>query len=671
MKREIVAVWVSLVMMAGFVVIVDVVNDIIPSVRAATITVDDSGGADYLTIQEGINAANPGDTVYVYNGIYYENVVINQSINLTGEDRDTTIIDGGGSGNVVNTSVDWINITEFTVRNSGGGFQDYGIDIRSSNNYLSFCNISFNYNGIHIYDSVNNTIFNCLVVRNNWHAIESVLSSNVMISQCNISDSLYGLYIASCLKCTIQENDMQNNSMNVLVNGNKEQYNQTIDTSNNVNGKPVYYFFNLKDQIIRDLDAGHITIAWCNNITLTNISISTGDYIYVPYSFNSLITNFSVKNSYRGIWMNEAENNIISNGSIQSNYFGISNRGYNNTIEHCVINNNSYGIASVFASLIKIHNCEILNSTNYGILYAHTHDSIISKCNVSNNKLQGILFSNSANDDIRFCDISNNKEGIKFIQSSNNNHIYYNNIIDNFIQAYDENSNYWDLGYPDGGNYWSDYGGVDDFRGPGQNISGGDGIGDTPYIFDFSQDNYPLIDPYAPIPDNSIVLLEGWNLISIPLIQQNHNLKKVLETLDGYYDAVQWFDITDMTDTWKHNKIGKPFGNDLSHLNETMGFWIHITNPGDTTFLYNGTQPTLNQTITLHPGWNMVGYPSLYNRTRDNALNNIIFDQDVDAIWTFNAATQSWQEIAPSDFFELGQGYWIHSKVTKVWDVPL
>jgi hypothetical protein len=67
----------------------------------------------------------------------------------------------------------------------------------------------------------------------------------------------------------------------------------------------------------------------------------------------------------------------------------------------------------------------------------------------------------------------------------------------------------------------------------------------------------------------------------------------------------------------------------------------------------------------------MVGYPSLFNRTRDDALNNLNYGTDVDAIWTFNAATQTWQEIGPGDSFELGRGYWIHSKVTKVWDVPL
>jgi hypothetical protein len=145
----------------------------------------------------------------------------------------------------------------------------------------------------------------------------------------------------------------------------------------------------------------------------------------------------------------------------------------------------------------------------------------------------------------------------------------------------------------------------------------------------------------------------------------------VLGSIAGHYDAVQWHNQTDLSDHWKHFRLGKPFGNDLSYLKETMGFWIHITNPGDTIFLYNGTQPTTNQSITLQPGWNMVGYPSLSIRNRTAALNNLNYGSDVDSIWTFNAASQTWQEIGPTDYFELGRGYWIHSKVTKVWDVPL
>jgi hypothetical protein len=171
--------------------------------------------------------------------------------------------------------------------------------------------------------------------------------------------------------------------------------------------------------------------------------------------------------------------------------------------------------------------------------------------------------------------------------------------------------------------------------------------------------------------ENYTVLKQGWNLISIPLIQKNQSLTKVLEMIDGYYDAVQRYDASDMNDPWKHHKVGKPFGNDLFEINETMGFWIHIIQQDDTVFLYNGTQPTQNQTIALHLGWNMVGYPSLTYYNRTEGLNNITFGSDVDSIWTYNASTQKWKKIGPSDYFEVGRGYWVHSLVKKTWEVPL
>jgi len=171
--------------------------------------------------------------------------------------------------------------------------------------------------------------------------------------------------------------------------------------------------------------------------------------------------------------------------------------------------------------------------------------------------------------------------------------------------------------------------------------------------------------------DNYTLLKQGWNLISIPLIQINQNLTKVLEMIDGYYDAVQCYDITNPTDPWKHHKVAKPFGNDLFKLNETVGFWVHITQPGDTIFVYNGTQPTSNQTISLHPGWNMVGYPSLTNHNRTKGLNKLEFGTDVDAIQWFDATIQTWHFMGPDDSFVPGRGYWVHAKVECEWEVPL
>ncbi len=167
-------------------------------------------------------------------------------------------------------------------------------------------------------------------------------------------------------------------------------------------------------------------------------------------------------------------------------------------------------------------------------------------------------------------------------------------------------------------------------------------------------------------------LEQGWNLISFNRLQPDTTLKTVLQSIDGKYDSLQWFNSHDSKDPWKHYHNSKPSNmNDLKNLDHTMGFWIHITAPGGTTFVLNGTLPSTPQYIPIHQGWNLVGYPSLSNKNRTNALNNLTFDTHVDAIWTFDAEYQKWMEIKDKDYFEVGRGYWIHAKTDCVWEVPL
>jgi parallel beta-helix repeat protein len=362
-------------------------------------------------------------------------------------------------------------------------------------------------------------------------------------------------------------------------------------------------------------------------------------------------------NTKRGIHLETSSSfNFVKNNIILNNDDGIvlaTNTPTNNTVENNIISwNNNYGIILSNSRDTNLTGNIIEFNANEGIYVAWSYECVISGNTVANNIDYGI-----------------------YVVDSSNNWIFHNNFINNTNQAYDFKvlENQWDNSYPSGGNYWSDYTGNDSLKGPFQNIPGSDGIGDTNHSIDIDTiDKYPLMEPYTGKPfENYTILQQGWNLISIPLIQDYQDITKVLEMIDGWYDAVQWYNTTDACDPWKHNRVGKSFGNDLFKLNESIGFWIHITNSGDTIFLYNGTQPTVNQSITLHQGWNMVGYPSLINRTRDNTLNNINYGSDVDAIWTFDANTQAWQEIGPSDYFELGKGYWIHSKGTEVWDVPL
>ncbi|NQE06042.1 Cell surface glycoprotein [ANME-1 cluster archaeon GoMg1] len=140
---------------------------------------------------------------------------------------------------------------------------------------------------------------------------------------------------------------------------------------------------------------------------------------------------------------------------------------------------------------------------NYdGICLTDSNNNIITNNILFNNvfSFSGIHLSSSHNNVISDNELVENGRGIS-LYDSNNNLIYHNNFVDSiFKQAYDNTgTNLWDNGYPSGGNYWSDYTGVDLYRGPKQDMPGSDDIGDTPYCIPDvagAQDRYPLLHPW-------------------------------------------------------------------------------------------------------------------------------------------------------------------------------
>jgi parallel beta-helix repeat protein len=385
----------------------------------------------------------------------------------------------------------------------------------------------------------------------------------------------------------------------------------------------------------------------------------------------NLIKNNLIKDNNLGIYISSTSGiTVIRNNITSSNvhgirlYYGPNNRIMANDIS----NNNADGI-SVGA---QSHSNKII----YNNLYSNNNDGIslrASNNNIKNNFIDsntryGIYVDSNTDNHIIGNTVSYNDYGI-YLQSSSDNQIYHNNILNNTNQAYDDGSNIWNDNYPSGGNHWSDYSGIDLNSTPSQDVPPADGIGDTPYVIDFnSQDNYPLMDPVV----NTTFLYNGWNLISIPYIQTETDMGAVLSSISGKYDAVQYYDVTDTNESWKHNHTSKPNHlNDLKNLNHTLGFWIHITELGGVIFEYPGIKLSTNQFLPLHPGWNLVGYPSLTNHNRTVGLNNLEFGTDVDAIQWFDASTKTWHFMGPDDPFVPGRGYWVHSKVEAGWEVPL
>ncbi len=157
----------------------------------------------------------------------------------------------------------------------------------------------------------------------------------------------------------------------------------------------------------------------------------------------------------------------------------------------------SEGITLGGRSNVTIRNTNIDNYFWAILAWSSNHIRIVGN-NITNNTWTGIRFSvGSSNNTISGNNIANNYRGVSFGNSSNNT-VHHNNFINNTQHVYYESGSIvWDDGYPSGGNYWSDYSGVDVRSGPGQDLPGSDGIGDTPYVIDENnQDNYPLIEPW-------------------------------------------------------------------------------------------------------------------------------------------------------------------------------
>ncbi len=174
-----------------------------PTSNGKTLYVGGSGEGNYSSIQDAINASSYGDIVFVYNGTYYENVVINQhGISLIGEDKETTIIDGGGINSVILIvkNNDWVTISGFTIQNSGDNhWDDAGIEIRSCCDIITGNIIR------------NNPKHGIILGRPYFESYSNDITQNIII------DSEWGITIdESCLN-DIYENYIVNNSVGIFV----------------------------------------------------------------------------------------------------------------------------------------------------------------------------------------------------------------------------------------------------------------------------------------------------------------------------------------------------------------------------------------------------------------------------------------------------------------------
>jgi len=205
-----------------------------------------------------------------------------------------------------------------------------------------------------------------------------------------------------------------------------------------------------------------------------------------------------------GIFSSFTTDVIVKNFSIEEFGWGFAPYSVTNfTLSNNTISTNEVGIMCSVSSNSNINSNNVL-SNGWGILITIYSSNITVNDNiVSNQRFDGIWVTGVGchSHNIRNNTISNNQLGVfVYFPGDSNNRIYHNSFIDN-VETPQADVAPWttgvlfDDGYPSGGNYWSDYIGVDLYSGPNQNQPESDGIGDTPYIINDFQDGYPLMFP--------------------------------------------------------------------------------------------------------------------------------------------------------------------------------
>jgi len=181
-----------------------------PLSRGDTLYVGGSGPGNYSKIQDAIDAADNGDTVFVYSGQYAENLIISKSISLVGEHTSTTIISQNESKTIIAIrSVADVNIRNFTIKKIQRGLID-GIHITDCTN-ITITNIRFIscHSALYFIDnefiSIHNNIFyNCSF------GIQLIRVQNAIVHDNIISGNVYayGLQLEYSKKITIRDNSI-------------------------------------------------------------------------------------------------------------------------------------------------------------------------------------------------------------------------------------------------------------------------------------------------------------------------------------------------------------------------------------------------------------------------------------------------------------------------------
>ena len=355
---------------------------------------------DFATITQAVANASDERTIFIRKGVYNESVIVDKSLRIIGENN--TIIDAHSLGVDMIIRHNNVNVTGFTMQNTptpatgswiqqmqgiglstqlltiqvqdsescniyGNNLTDSstGISLQNStsNNIVSN-NICHNGYGVEIDSSSNNCIMNNVFDGNGMSiTIENLSTANSVINN-TLGNGTYAIYLNSASGNILKNNILVHNLRGFGVSGTQlSDFMNTVDSSNTIDGKPIYYFIGERNQIVPS-DAGFVILVNCINMTVQNsvFPLSSNEIILVNTT-NSIVkanklvnvdpallssnympqppldillyscTNDEIINNQGTIWLNFSDSNTLTgNTGVMHLYSSNNNEVFGNTL---------------------------------------------------------------------------------------------------------------------------------------------------------------------------------------------------------------------------------------------------------------------------------------------------------------------------------------------------
>ncbi|MFO7618762.1 MAG: PKD domain-containing protein [Thermoplasmata archaeon] len=427
----------------------------------------------YATIQEAIEdmETDNGHTITVSAGTYLENVLVNKRLTIIGNGSANTTIDGSGTGNTVQITANWVNLTGFTLMGSGNdSWADAGLSLHTSNNctisdvnssgnslglaltlvydcVITQCNLSKNYfneddgEGINIRYSHRNVISHNTFHDNKKYGIrvENECSGNV-ISHNTFVGSLVGIDLMESPGNAISENQMHDNwqaihihkSNNTAISSNnifnnsgaihiQDSANATV-SGNIMEGNGIYLDGQFLEQwnthtIGIDNKVNGKDVHYIKNQTSGTVPAGAGQVILANCT-NMKIENQNLSRSTTGIALGFSDNNTIANNTANHNVQSIRLfDSHGNRLENNTASFNSVGG---------------FDEMGIGILLLNSHLNVLANNTANDNDVGGIVLFGTVFNTLIGNRVANNSGGL-VLDLAFNTTVSENTVLDSAV----------------------------------------------------------------------------------------------------------------------------------------------------------------------------------------------------------------------------------------------